>query len=130
MKKKGKSIIERSRALVSLNPRSFGFDLLDFETTLILILSLLGPEDMAKLDGTNHHIRDEDVCDDEKHSHDAANDLDWLAGESLSDCKRGSDECCVGKDEGIPGHGEDKAVISYDGEMGEYGYKEEEDCET
>lgn len=116
--------------LLHLNPWSFRFDLLDFETTLILILSLLGPEDMMKLKGTNHHKSDQDVSNNEKHSHDAANDLDGFAGESLPDCEGRSDKCCVGEDEGVPGHGEVESVVSYDGEMGEYSCEEEEDCKA
>lgn len=116
--------------LLNINSRCLWFEILDLETALVLILSLLRPEDMMQLERTDHHECHEDIGNDEKHCHHAADDLDRLAGESFPDGKGGGDECGVGEDEGVPGHGECESVVSYDGEMGEYGDEEEENCKA
>lgn len=113
--------------LLILNSRCLGFNLIDFETAFVFVLSFLWPEDMMKPKGTDHHEGDEDIGNDEKSCHNAADDFNGFAGESLPYCKGGSDERSVGEDEGVPSHGEYEPVVSYNGEVCEHGDEEEED---
>jgi hypothetical protein len=123
-------MIRRKGRLVNINPWCLWFDLLNLEATFVLILSLLRPEDMVKSKGTDHHGCYEDIGDEEEDRHNTTDNLDRLAGESLTDCKSCRYECRVGEDERVPCHGEDEAVVPYNGEMSKYGDEEKEYCET
>lgn len=104
----------------------FGFDLMHFEASLILVLTLLRPKDLLQYNGPDHHIKHKKVHQNKEYYHGTPDDQDGFARKSFANSKGRSDQRRVGKNKREPCHGKDQSTGSNDGPVGTTGDEEEE----
>lgn len=82
---------------------------------------------MSLLDGSYHHVENEEIHQKQEDGHDQTKNVDGWAGEGFPNRKRGRDQCRVREHEREPGHRENHSTGPDRREMGESGDEKPED---